>query len=189
LFLKDVQESLQGSRVLDVSNGNKLCSELLNCSTVLEQPKRGHRAAGMSLNHPSQTSNVVAAGRKKIRRKRLSKVELSGISRLLCPTVVDTKEMSGYDGDIEKEAIVGKVDKNSLTPQELGKITFFTPLFYALDLILYEASPELTPSWYVVCNFVVWNLTCNLHLYINYVTYMCNCSIFSNYIIICVIVV
>ena len=155
--------------MVDASNGNKLCSELLNCSTVLERPKQAHRTVGTFPNQPSQTStaNVIAAGRKKVRRKRLSKVELSGISRVLYPTVSDTKEMSGYDGDIEKEAIVGKVDKDSLMPQDsyLGKITFFTPLFYALDLILYEASPELTPSWYVVCKF----------FFIFTIVYLCNC--------------
>ena len=155
MFLKDVQESLQGSKVIDISNGHKLCSELLNCSTVLQRPRQASRSPGVALNQPSQNStvnNIVAAGRKKLRRKRLSKAELSGVSRMLCPSVADTKEMSGYDGDIEREAIIGKIDKDTLPPQDsyLGKITFFPPVFHALNLIFYEASPELTASWYVV---------------------------------------
>ena len=155
MFLKDVQESLQGSRVIDISNGHKFCSELLNCSTVLQRPKQASRSVGVALNQPNQNSavnDVVSAGRKKIRKKRLSKVDLSGVSRALCPTITDVREMSGYDGDNEREAIVGKIDKDTLPPQDscLGKITFFPAIFHALNLILYEASPELTASWYVV---------------------------------------
>ena len=171
MFLKDVQESLQGSRVIDIPNGHKLCSELLNCSTVLQRPKRGSRSAAVTLNQSSQNStvnDVVSAGRKKLRRKRLSKLELSGINRMLCPSVADTKEMSGYDGDIEREAIVGKIDKDTLPPQDsyLGRITFFPPVFHALNLIFYEASPELTASWYVLVCCVV----CGMQIYnCNYV--------------------
>ena len=154
MFLKDVQESLQGSRVIDVPNGHKLCSELLNCSTVLQRLKQGSQLLGVALNQPSLNStvnDVVSAGRKKLRRKRLSKAELSGFSRTLYPSVTDVKELSGYDGDIEREAIVGKIDKDTVPPQcsYLGKITFFPPIFHALNLILCEASPELTISWYV----------------------------------------
>lgn len=158
MFLKDVQESLQGSRVIDVSNAHKLCSELLNCSTFLQRPKQLHHSVAMPLNQPMASQNstandVIAAGRKKLRRKRKSKVEMSAITRTLCSTLTE-EEMSGYDGDIEREAIVGKVDKDTLVPQNgrLGKITLFTPVFYAFNLILHEASPELTASWYVVCD-------------------------------------
>ena len=155
MFLKDVQESLQGSRVVDVANGHRLCSELLNCSTVLQSPKQSPTTGKTPLNQPSQSStgsDVISAGRKKLRRKRRSKLELSTIGRMLYPTLADTMEMSGYDGDIEREAIVGKVDKDSLPPQDgyLGKIVFFSPVFNTLNLIRCEASPDLTASWYVV---------------------------------------
>ena len=154
MFLKEIQESLQGSRVLDVSNGHKLCSELLNCSTVLQRSKKGNHSVAISPNPPRQnsTASAFAGSRKKIRRKKVSKVELSSISRSLYPAAIDNKGLSGYDGDIEREAIVGKVDKDSLVAQDgyLGQITFFTPLFYALELIHLEASPELTTSWYVI---------------------------------------
>lgn len=155
MFLKDIQESLEGSRVIDVPNGHKLCSELLNCSSVLQRPKEVSYSVKVLLNQPSQNStvnDVISAGRRKLRRKRRSKAELSTISRTLWPSLADTKEMSGYDGDIEREAIVGKVDKNTLPPQDgyLGKITFFSPVFTALTLIHCEASPELTASWYVI---------------------------------------
>ena len=155
MFLKDVQESLQGSLVMDIPNGHKLCSELLNCSTILEQPKQAPHSVRGPLNQPSQNStanDVITAGRKKLHRKKRSRVELSTIGHTLYPTLDDAMEMSGYDADIEREAIVGKVDKDSLPPQDgyLGKITFFSPVFNALNLIHYEASPELTASWYVV---------------------------------------
>ena len=171
MFLRDVQESLQGSGVINIPNGHKLCSELLNCSTVLQRPKRPSRSAGGVLNQPSQNStvnDVVTAGRKKLRRKRLSKVELSGFSRPLCLSLADTsREMSGYDADIEREAIVGKIDKDTLPPQDsyLGKITFFSPVFHALNLIFYEASPQLTASWYecfVECRMQIYMYLCNL---------------------------
>ena len=166
MFLKDVQESLQGSRVVDVPNAHKLCSELLKCSTILQQPtKRAPHPVGV-LNQPSQNStanDVITAGRKKLRRKRASRVEHSSISHTLYSTTVGD-DLSGYDGDIEREAIVGKVDKDSLTSQDgcLGKITFFTPVFNALDLLLHETSPELTAAWYVVCSLFcsMWNANC-----------------------------
>ena len=155
MFLKDVEESLQGSRVADIPNGHKLCSELLNCSTILEHRKQAPHSARASLNQPSQNStanDVITAGRKKLRRKKRSKAELSTIGHTLYPTLDVAMEMSGYDADIEREAIVGKVDKDSLPPQDgcLGKITFFLPIFNALNLIHCEALPELTASWYVV---------------------------------------
>lgn len=165
LFLKEVMESLQGSRVVDVSNGHKICSELLNCSTILERPKQAPHSVRTSLNQPSQNStvnDVITTGRKKLRKKRVSKVELLSISRTLCSTIADSNEMSGYDGDIEREAIVGKIDKDSMPPHDgyLGKITFFVPLFHALNLIHSEASPELTASWYVVCS--MWYIVCKM---------------------------
>ena len=155
IFLKEVQESLLGSLVVDIPNGHKLCSELLNCSTIMEQPKQAAHSARGPLNQPSQNStanDIITAGRKKLRRKKRSRADLSTIGRTLYPTLDDAMEMSGYDADIEREAIVGKVDKDSLPPQDshLGKITFFSPVFNALNLILCEASLELTASWYVV---------------------------------------
>ena len=156
MFLKEVQDSLQGSKVADATNGHKLCTELVNCSTAFHRPKQDRQPAVVPSNTPVHTTqhNVVVANRKRVCRKRLSKAELTTVmsNRISRSSTTDAKE-NGYDADIEKEVIVegATVYRNGIMPQDgsLGKVTFVTPIFYALSLIHQSTVSELSAAWYV----------------------------------------
>jgi len=166
MFLKEVQDSLQGSKVADASNGHKLCTELVNCSTAFYCPQKNCQPTVTPSNTPvSTTQQHVIPTRKRFCRKRLSRANLTTVmsNRISRSSTTDAKE-NGYDADIEKEVIIegATVYNNGATPQNgryLGKITFVAPIFHALSLIYQATVSELSAAWYVVykCkeNFVV----------------------------------
>jgi len=168
MFLKEVQDSLQGSKVADATNGHKLCTELVNCSTAFHRPKQNHHPTVVPSSTPVNNTqhSVVVTNRKRVCRKRLSKADITTVmsNRISRSSTTDAKE-NGYDADIEKEMIVegATVYKSGISPQDgtLGKITFVTPIFHALSLIYQATVSELSAAWYVVCS--IWYEVCNFH--------------------------
>jgi len=137
--------------VADATNGHKLCTELVNCSTAFHRPEKSCHPTVVSSSTPMHTS-VVITNRKRVCRKRLTKADITTVmsNRVSRSSTTDTKE-SGYDADIEKEVIVqgATVYNSGIPPQDgtLGKITFVTPIFHALSLIHQATVSELSAAW------------------------------------------